>query len=146
MESILLFVIGLADLFTTLNWVNNQGAQEANPIFRFYLSMGPIWFSAMKLICLIAPIFLLEWAARRRPCFTRWASRCAILCYMGMYTVGVLRLNPHLLSNLIVTGDELVDERMLPDQPLISMDEFEQMRGRGTEESRVVIPTLLPHE
>jgi hypothetical protein len=93
-ESILLIGIGSLDLTSTLIWVQNHGAQEANPLFQHYMEMGPIWFAAMKIVMLAAPIFLLEWARRRRPNFTRYASRFAACAYLLMYIVGVSKLNP----------------------------------------------------
>src|SRR5262249_19044075 len=97
-ESLLLICIGVLDLISTLVWVNIHGAQEANPIFRHYLELGPIWFALMKMVMLAAPIFLLEWARRRRPVFTRYASRFAVGAYLLMYVVGVAKLNPQLFQ------------------------------------------------
>ncbi len=98
-ESLVIVGIGSFDLVSTLIWVNSHGAQEANPLFRYYLAMGPYVFVAMKFIMLMAPIFLLEWASHRRPVFTRWASRFAIVAYLGLYAAGVARLNPHFLGH-----------------------------------------------
>ena len=98
-ESMLIACIGSFDLVSTLVWVNTHGAQEANPLFRYYLAAGPFVFVFMKFVLLMAPIFLLEWASHRRPVFTRLASRFAIVAYLGMYAVGVARLNPHFLGH-----------------------------------------------
>jgi hypothetical protein len=32
-ESILIAIIGIADLITTLTWIHYHGAQEGNPVF-----------------------------------------------------------------------------------------------------------------
>jgi hypothetical protein len=96
-ESVLIAAIGILDLATTLIWVQHHGAQEGNPIFRYYLALGPHWFALGKVILLAGPIVVLEWARRRQPRFTLWASRLAIVAYLGLYSVGVLHLNPHLL-------------------------------------------------
>jgi hypothetical protein len=96
-ESIVIAVIGIADLVTTVTWVSYHGAQEANPVFAHYLSMGLGWFALMKLVLLVAPIYLLEWARRRRPKFTLNASRFAIGAYCGLYIIGVAHLNPSML-------------------------------------------------
>src|SRR5438105_4478450 len=74
-ESLIIVCIGVVDLATTLYWVHTHGAQEANPLFRHYLAMGPVWFALMKMVLLLAPVFLLEWARRRRPRFTRVMSQ-----------------------------------------------------------------------
>jgi hypothetical protein len=92
-ESWVIFTLGIADLTTTLLWVHHHGAEEANPLFAHYLDMGSLCFSLMKIIMLAAPIFLLEWARRRRPRFTIFASRFAIAAYLVMYGVGYVRLN-----------------------------------------------------
>ena len=98
-ESIAILCIGLLDLISTLVWVDTHGAQEANPLFQYYLALGPVYFIFMKFIMLMAPIFLLEWAARKRPNFTRSASRFAVCAYLAMYVVGVAKLNPDLLHH-----------------------------------------------
>lgn len=94
-ESIYIAVIGIADLITTLLWVKYHGASEANPVFAHYLQMGFGWFALMKLTLLACPLFLLEWARRRRPQFTLKASRFAIGAYCGLYVVGFMHLNPN---------------------------------------------------
>jgi len=111
-ESCIIAAVGIADLVTTLVWVHTHGAQEANPVFAHYLAMGPIWFAAMKLVMLIAPLFLLEWARRRRPRFTQMASRFAIVAYVGMYVVGVARLNPQLFKPAIAHAGPFSPQRV----------------------------------
>lgn len=106
-ESLFLVIIGLLDLATTLLWTRWHVAEEANPLFRRYLAMGIGWFVLAKLLMLGGPVQILEWARRRRPVFTRWASRAAIIGYVAVYTSGVARLNvegyaPHHLGILTV--------------------------------------------
>ena len=96
-ESILIIVIGVLDMVSTLAWIQSRGAQEANPVFQYYLALGPFWFAAMKLLLLAGPVFLLEWARRRRPRFALVGSRFAIAAYLLLYVVGVARLNPDLI-------------------------------------------------
>lgn len=97
-EAALIFSIGVLDLVTTMAWIGNHGADEANPIFKRYLAFGPLWFAAAKMILLLAPIFILEWARRRRPRFAKWGARAALVGYVSLYVVGVIRLNPGLLD------------------------------------------------
>jgi hypothetical protein len=92
-ESWIIAAIGIADLATTLIWVQHHKAMEANPLFARYLAMGVGWFAAMKILLLAAPIVILEWARARRPVFTRWAARFAIVAYVALYGVGVAQLN-----------------------------------------------------
>ncbi len=96
-ESIIIAVIGMVDMVTTLIMVQ-RGAWEGNPIFEYYLAMGVPWFILMKSIFILAPIFLLELARRHRPVFTKWASRVAIMAYLGLYVIGVMHLNPALMQ------------------------------------------------
>jgi hypothetical protein len=98
-ESLILFVIGVADLATTLLWVNSHGATEANPVFAHYLAEGPFVFALMKLVLLAAPIYLLEWARCHRPIFTLRAARFAIGAYLVLYAVGFARLNSDYLRS-----------------------------------------------
>ena len=92
-ESWTILTIGLLDLATTLTWVTNHGAQEANPIFRYYLAMGPAWFVFAKIICLACPILLFEFAMRKNPQFAISGARLAIIGYVLLYAVGVANLN-----------------------------------------------------
>ncbi|HLV79680.1 MAG TPA: DUF5658 family protein, partial [Chthonomonadaceae bacterium] len=72
-ESWIIATIALADLVTTIIFIQHHGAQEANPVFSRYWKMG-IWpFIVAKSICVVAPLFVLEWARRRRPRFVSWA-------------------------------------------------------------------------
>ena len=97
-ESWIILIIGVLDLTTTLIWVANSGAQEANPIFRYYLAMGPLWFVVAKFICLLCPILLFEFAKNHRPQSAIRGARIAIVGYLVMYAVGVARLNPQVVE------------------------------------------------
>lgn len=97
-ESWLILIIGALDLLTTLMWVWGHGAQEANPIFRYYLAMGPAWFIIAKFTCILCPILLLEFARRTSPRFAANGARVAIAGYLALYAVGVTRLNPEILT------------------------------------------------
>jgi hypothetical protein len=97
-ESITIGLIGLADLIATIYWIQYKGADEANPLFAFFLSLGIGCFVVMKLIMLVCPLYVLEYARLRCPDFTRRASRCAIAAYLLLYLVGVVNINPHLVG------------------------------------------------
>ena len=92
-ESWIILIIGLLDLTSTLFWINNSGAKEANPIFNYYLAMGPVWFIAAKFTCLLCPILLFEFARRTNPKFAVSGARVAIAGYLILYAVGVANLN-----------------------------------------------------
>lgn len=92
-ESWLMALIGLADLGSTIVFIERHGAQEANPIFRHFWEMGLGAFIVAKLVCLIGPLLVMEWARQRHPRFVAGALRIAILGYLALYGVGVLHLN-----------------------------------------------------
>ena len=92
-ESWIILAIGLADLITTIIFIRHHGAEEANPIFRRYWEMGLVVFIAARFALLIGPLSVLEWARKRNPVFVSWALRSAIVAYLGMYGIGVVRLN-----------------------------------------------------
>ncbi|HZT44252.1 MAG TPA: DUF5658 family protein [Chthonomonadaceae bacterium] len=92
-ETWIIAAIALADLVTTIIFIQNHGAQEANPVFRRYWDMGLGAFVLAKSICVVGPLFILEWARRRKPLLVTWALRVAIVGYLGLYGMGLLRLN-----------------------------------------------------
>ncbi|HEV2474265.1 MAG TPA: DUF5658 family protein [Chthonomonadales bacterium] len=92
-ESWIIAAIGAADLVSTILFIRHHGAQEANPVFRHYWSMGILAFVAAKTICVVGPLFVLEWARKRSPRFVSMALRGAIAGYLILYGVGFVRLN-----------------------------------------------------
>ncbi len=94
-ESWILIGIGIADLVSTIVFIQHHGAQEANPLFRHYWNMGVPAFVVAKLVCLLGPVLVMEWARQRNPGFVRFALRTAIASYIFVYGVGFMRLNSH---------------------------------------------------
>src|SRR5579884_1476415 len=92
-ESWILIAIGTADLVTTILWIRQGAAQEANPLFRYYWNHGLLAFIIAKYVCLLGPIMVMEWARRHRPRFVKLALRAVVLAYVGFYGLGVVRLN-----------------------------------------------------
>lgn len=92
-ETGIMIVIGLADLVSTIVFIQRHGAEEANPIFHHYWEMGIGAFVVAKLICLVGPLLVMEWARQRHPRFVAGALRVAIAGYLIMYCVGVFHLN-----------------------------------------------------
>src|SRR5579872_67719 len=80
-ESWIIATIGLADLVTTIVFIKHHGAQEANPLFRQFWEMGVFAFILAKLACLVGPLYILEWARKRRTQFVKVASRAVICAY-----------------------------------------------------------------
>ena len=85
--------IGLADLATTILFIQHHGAEEANPLFKRYWEMGLAAFVGAKVVLLVGPLSVLEWARHRNPRFVSWALRGAIVAYLVMYGIGYVRLN-----------------------------------------------------
>ena len=92
-ETWVILAIGLADLITTILFIKHHGAQEANPIFKWYWEMGIAAFVCAKMALLVGPLSILEWARHRSPKFVSMALRSAIAGYVLMYGVGYYRLN-----------------------------------------------------
>jgi hypothetical protein len=92
-ETWIIMAIGLADLATTIIFIQHHGAQEANPLFKRYWEMGIAAFVAAKFALLLGPLCVLEWARVRNPHFVSWALRSAIVGYVLMYGVGCFKLN-----------------------------------------------------
>jgi uncharacterized membrane protein len=92
-ESWVIAVIGLTDLITTIIFIRNHNAAEANPLFRFFWEMGLPAFIFAKFILLFCPLLVLEWARVRRPRLVMQAQRFSIAAYLGLYCIGVYRLN-----------------------------------------------------
>jgi hypothetical protein len=92
-ESRLLTVICMADLITTIWFVRQGGASEANPMMRFYLERGIVPFVLAKMALFLGPLVILEWARRRRPRFVRTMMRMAIVLYICLYGTVVWRIN-----------------------------------------------------
>ncbi|HLV79636.1 MAG TPA: DUF5658 family protein, partial [Chthonomonadaceae bacterium] len=78
-ESWILFAIGTADLLTTIHWIRQGNAQEANPLFHACWEHGVLAFIVAKYVFLLGPLFILEWARQAKPQLGKWALRSAVL-------------------------------------------------------------------
>lgn len=92
-ETWIIAVLGTIDLITTIVFIRNHGAEEANPIFRFFWHMGIPAFIAAKILLTGCPLLVLEWARKRNPRFVQMGMRTAIMGYVAMYGFGFLHLN-----------------------------------------------------
>lgn len=92
-ETWVIALIGILDLMTTILFIRHHGAEEANPLFHRYWQMGIPVFVLAKLVLLLIPLAVLEWARQRRPRFVRLALRVGITAYVAMYGVGFTQLN-----------------------------------------------------
>lgn len=92
-ESIVLMLICLADLASTIFVVNYRHANEGNPLMKYYLDHGLATFVAAKLVLLLMPLFIAEWARQHRPQFVTRSLRVAAAAYLFAYVGGVAQLN-----------------------------------------------------
>jgi hypothetical protein len=92
-ESWVLGGICALDLVSTLWLVDQCGAQECHALMRYYLSLGYLPFIAAKMLLVLGPLAVLEWARRRRPEFVQSMLRCAIVLYVGLYASVVWTAN-----------------------------------------------------
>jgi hypothetical protein len=92
-ESRWLAAICALDLATTLWFVYGMGAQEANPLMRWFLDHGAMAFVVAKTALVVGPICVLEWARRSRPQFVLRALRVGIVLYIVSYCGVVWRVN-----------------------------------------------------
>jgi len=92
-ETWVILFIGVVDLISTIMFIQNHGAEEANPIFRRYWEMGLLAFIFAKMALLLGPLVVLEWARKRNPRFVYWSLRGAIAAYLVLYGIGFIRMN-----------------------------------------------------
>lgn len=96
--NIVLFTIGLADLFTTLFWLHSGHAVEVNPLMAFALKAGVPLFVVVKVATLCAYVAVMEWYRRRRdPDFARAVGNITLAAYLGIYAVSFAVANHGLL-------------------------------------------------
>ena len=66
LSTLVLLTIGMFDLVTTLVWLS-MGFQEGNRLFAWLASMGTVPFVIGKLVFLIGPVMILEYARKTHP-------------------------------------------------------------------------------
>lgn len=102
-ESLALAAICMADLLSTLVLVGRDYASEGNPIMAYYLQIGIGVFILVKLLLVILPVFVLEWAKQFAPQFTKRLTRVAIVAYVSLYFVLFLGFN----VNPLIAGERV---------------------------------------
>ena len=88
-----LCAICIADLSSTIFLVSYRDCMEGNPLMSFYLDHGIVAFVLAKATLFVFPLFILEWARRRRPGFAILAARTCICLYLFAYAGTVISLN-----------------------------------------------------
>lgn len=89
-----LLAIGLADLASTLIWLQTGRAVEFNPIMAAALEFGTLYFISLKLSTLAAYVCVIEWYRRyRRPEFASAVSSFTLAAYACIYCVSFVCVN-----------------------------------------------------
>jgi hypothetical protein len=92
-ETLVLMVICMLDLFSTVVLIRLGLAVEANPILQPFAEMGVVAFIVAKAAFFIPPIAILETLRGVRPAFVRICLRACIVGYIGLYIVGSAGVN-----------------------------------------------------
>jgi hypothetical protein len=88
-ESLLICLICIADLVTTLYWVNTGMAQEGNPIMAFFLDQSNAMFIGAKIGTFVPAVVAAEYYRNVRPGWVVRAMRWTIAAYLFIYVASV---------------------------------------------------------
>ena len=131
-ETWIISALGLADLISTIVFIQNNGAQEANPIFQHYWQMGLPNFILAKVVLMACPLMILEWARRHKPRLARHALRTVIVGYVMLYGIGFVKLNVEQAH-----ADEIARMDSSEMYPPLTKQEVHQMLERFHAEQRL---------
>jgi hypothetical protein len=84
-ETFVLLLVSYIDMMTTLFWVSNGTATEANPLLQWTFSHHPAAFVVVKMLATLPAIFLAPKLAEKHPTFTIWLLRAVIAVYLWIY-------------------------------------------------------------
>ena len=88
-EVIVLFLICTLDMLSSA-WLFHHGlAVEGNPMLRGFAEAGLFPFVGAKVASFLPALVVAEWYRRIRPRRARLLLRCAIVGYVGIYTLAV---------------------------------------------------------
>ena len=99
-ETYILLVICAVDLAFTAWLITTRRGIEGNPLMSFYLHSGWGPLLLAKLVLVVMPIFIAEWARRYRPVFVRRALQFAIVVYLAAYAVAFANGTIHARSGI----------------------------------------------
>ncbi len=123
-ETWLLMAVGLLDLASTIYLVRNGFVREANPVMAWYLiHFGELAFCTVKIIMLVCPLTILEWARRIRPVLGMWAIRVALVGYVLLYAGVVWRANEVQIHEMLSPYlSRVAPSQKKPAPPFVSRD------------------------
>lgn len=87
-----LVTIGLFDLVSTMLWLN-QGFGEGNPLFAWLASRGTWAFVSGKVLFLVGPVLLLEYARKSHPASAEQGTWIAAGFYLLLYLSHIAQLS-----------------------------------------------------
>ncbi len=83
------------DLVTTIMWLN-AGQKEGNPFFAYVAAHGNFALAAAKIVYLVIPIAILEYARSKKPLTAEVGTWVAVGGYAYLYVGHLLQLHaPH---------------------------------------------------
>ncbi len=91
LSTLALITVAMFDLVTTLVWLN-QGMGEGNPLFAWLASHGSLAVVMGKLVFLIVPLLILEYARTVKPKTAEFGTWVAAGLYAFLYVRHLLEL------------------------------------------------------
>ncbi len=95
--NIALVLTGVADLATTLYWLNAGLIVEANPVMAAVLNTDFHLFICVKLATLAGYVAVVQWYSRRNYRFAKLVSAFTLISYWLIYTLSFISVNRHTL-------------------------------------------------
>lgn len=126
-ETYILLVICLLDLLITIWLIMSERAIEGNPVMSFYLGKGWAPFIGIKIMLVVLPLSIAEWARRYHPVSVRRMLQAAILIYLGIYSIAFMQMDMKFISKRAylrppVVGQYYPPTALLPrEKPLPSL-------------------------
>ena len=91
LSTLALVTVAMFDLVSTLMWLN-AGHSEGNPLFAWLATHGTLPFVFGKLVFLVLPIVVIEWARTKRPWTAEIGTWFAVGAYAWLWTSHVLSM------------------------------------------------------
>lgn len=92
-ESVILVVICMADMFSTLYFVLKGAAVEQNPIMAACFNHSPGMFVLVKMLSFVPFVIAVELYRKKNPDFAQKACRCAIILYVVAFVTLTIGTN-----------------------------------------------------
>lgn len=91
LSTLALVTVSMFDLVTTLIWLH-VGQAEGNPVFNYFARRGSFPLVGAKLVFLIGPVLLLEYARKKRPLSAEIGTWVAAVGYGYLWAAHVIQL------------------------------------------------------